>query len=115
MKRSSLPAAARGLATYTEVREEPVWRRELAKASRGAGFSACYDRAMKPVVRIRRHIESDTLVVPELEELLGCDVEIEIRPVELTGEEIRSRLRGSVLRYDDPFGPADEEGWEANS
>jgi hypothetical protein len=70
---------------------------------------------VKPVVRVRRHIESETLVVPELRELVGCDVEIVIQPVDEQTDAERYPLRGTVLRYDDPFGPADEGGWEANS
>ncbi len=62
-------------------------------------------------VRIRRKIESDTLRIPELQELIGREVEIvvfEVEPAAAVPE-----LKGSVLRFDDPFEPVPEEDWEA--
>ncbi|MGE0601545.1 MAG: hypothetical protein AB7J35_19030 [Dehalococcoidia bacterium] len=72
---------------------------------------------MSTVVRVRRRLQSSTLDVPELAELIGKDVEIvvtEVRePVPDSAEE-RYELRGSVLKYEDPFGPAvPEEDWDA--
>ncbi len=72
---------------------------------------------MSTVVRIKRHLDSDTLYLPELHELIGEDVEIivsttdESARVAVKDEQYRS-LWGSVLSDDDPFGPAEEE-WEA--
>lgn len=75
------------------------------------------------VLHIRRHIDSDTLRIPELRELIGRDVEILVREVEgpddqkprmpSVGAEGEYPLRGSVLRYDDPFEPVAEDDWEA--
>jgi hypothetical protein len=52
--------------------------------------------------------------MPEVRALIGCDVEIVVRAV---GEPVPKRnwdsLKGSVLRYDDPFEPIDVEDWEA--
>lgn len=65
-------------------------------------------------MRIKRHLDSETLHVPEARELLGKDVEIIIREVESQIEtKERYPLRGSVLRYDDPFEPVAEQDWEA--
>jgi len=69
---------------------------------------------MKAPVRIKRHLDSETLHLPEIRELVGHDVEIvvsEIEP-ELAAKE-RYPLRGSVLRYDQPFEPVAEDDWEA--
>lgn len=57
---------------------------------------------MPNVVRIQRHLDSETIHLPELRELVGHDVEIVVREIE-TSEPIS--LKDSVLRYDDPFGP----------
>lgn len=77
------------------------------------------------VVRVRRRVESSRLDVPELEQFLGKEVEIvvtEVADSQALPEDPwpdndpteRYPLRGSVLRYDDPFGPAvPEEDWEA--
>lgn len=80
-------------------------------------------------LHIRRHIDSDTLTIPELRELIGRDVEIVVREVEEpqpTAARIDAEcaeatedwkdsypLRGSVLRYDDPFEPVGVDDWEA--
>ncbi len=69
---------------------------------------------MTQVVRVQRHLDSDTVHLPEAHGLIGRDVEIVIREVE--GETQRgepSPLRGSVLRYDEPFEPVAEDDWEA--
>ena len=72
-------------------------------------------------IRIRRKLESDTPHLPELQPLIGKNVEIIVLEDSLVSAEDGNsstpevRLRGSVLRYDDPFepaAPADE--WEAN-
>ena len=65
-------------------------------------------------MRILRHLESETIHVPEARELIGRDVEIVVREIESPAEWIeRYPLRGSVLRYDGPFEPVAEEDWEA--
>jgi hypothetical protein len=61
---------------------------------------------MKAPVRIKRHLDSETLHLPEIRELVGHDVEIvvsEVEPEAVSKE--RYPLRGSVLRYDEPFEP----------
>jgi hypothetical protein len=77
------------------------------------------------VVRLRRRVSSSHLDVPELEQFIGKEVEITVsevaepqvpdqEPWPDNGPTERYPLRGSVLRYDDPFGPAvPEEDWEA--
>jgi len=65
-------------------------------------------------VRIKRHLESETVHVPEARELVGKDVEIVIREVESRVEtQVRYPLRGSVLQYDEPLEPVAEGDWEA--
>ena len=69
--------------------------------------------SMGSIVRITRHLDSETVHLPEIHDLVGRDVEIvvrEIRMVEVPAE--RYPLRGSVLRYDDPFEPVAEDDWE---
>jgi hypothetical protein len=69
---------------------------------------------MPGTIRIRRHLDSDTIHVPEASELVGRDVEILIRELDQLSDEVRrTALYGSVLRYDDPFEPIDVEDWEA--
>ena len=63
-------------------------------------------------------MDSETLHLPELRPLLGKDVEIIVLEAEPTArgdrqETARYPLRGSVLRYDDPFDPVAEADWEA--
>lgn len=41
------------------------------------------------------------------------EASLEIRPVEKTKSDPMEILRGSVLRYDDPFEPVGLEDWEA--
>lgn len=75
-------------------------------------------------IRIRRHLDSETLNLPELRELVGRNVEIIVLdesngiitdiPKSHTLEERRKALHGTLLRYDDPFEPAaPPEDWEA--
>jgi hypothetical protein len=75
------------------------------------------------VIHIRRKLESDTPHLPELKPLIGKNVEIIVvedststtRLEVSDSREIVSTLRGSVLRYDDPFEPAvPSDVWEAN-
>jgi hypothetical protein len=74
------------------------------------------------VIRIKTHLNSETLTLPELKPLVGHDVEIVVREengASLSPAEADARrlsLKGSVLRDDDPFGPATPPGdWEALS
>lgn len=60
---------------------------------------------MANVVRIKRHLDSETVHLPELREMVGHDVEIVVRELE-SPEPIS--LKGSVLRYDDPLAPLSE-------
>ena len=69
-------------------------------------------------ITLTRILESESL--PELRPFVGREVEITIRetsatkPITIT-EKSPSPLAGSVLEYDDPFGPAvPPEEWEAN-
>lgn len=69
---------------------------------------------MTHVVRLQRHLTSETLDLPEAREFLGRDVEIVIREVEPADAALnRYPLRGSVLRFDDPFEPVAPDDWEA--
>jgi hypothetical protein len=70
---------------------------------------------MASTVRVRRHLDSDTIHLPEVSGLVGRDVEITVREITPTAGEPENRypLRGSVLRYDEPFEPAVEDDWEA--
>jgi hypothetical protein len=69
-------------------------------------------------VRLRRHLDSDTIRIPELKELIGKDVEIDLTVSEAdSAPAVRDfrPLKGSVLKYEDPYGPAvDPDDWEAN-
>lgn len=62
-------------------------------------------------VRVRRTLESDTIRIPELRELIGRDVEIVVS--EIPAPPRGRSLHGSVLRYDGPFEPVASEDWEA--
>ena len=74
-------------------------------------------------VHIRTKLESEHLSLPEPRPLIGMQVEITVREVDeapldgghpQTTPADRYPLRGSVLRYDDPFAPAvDADEWEA--
>lgn len=69
-------------------------------------------------LKLTRHLDSETLHPPEPRPFLGKDVEITVREAESAtrgdeAEAARHALRGSILRDDDPFGPAvPEEDWE---
>ncbi len=79
-------------------------------------------------IHIHRQLSSETL--PELRPLIGKMVDIIVREADgpIVSEEIdksdwlveagdllNNPLAGSVLRYDDPFGPAiPADEWEAN-
>ncbi len=77
--------------------------------------NAWYDSNMTVQVRVRRRLESDTIRIPELKELVGKDVEIVVTEAEPAPRRPAKPLEGSVLRYDDPFGPAvPPDDWEAN-
>ncbi len=80
----------------------------------GAG-QGWYDFAMSVLVRVRRHLDSDTIRIPELKELVGKDVEIVVREALPAGRE-PGPLEGSILwEDDDPYAPAvDPDDWEAN-
>lgn len=69
---------------------------------------------MDEVIRIRRRIESDTLRIPEIRQLIGCDVEILVRKATTSSAPARTweSLKGSVVRYDHPFEPVAEGDWE---
>ena len=68
-------------------------------------------------IRIKRHLDSETLHIPELRPLLGKDVEIVVREetadVAPSEEILRKELEGTILRDDDPFAPVAEADWEA--
>lgn len=72
-------------------------------------------------IRITQKLESDTLYLPQLRPWLGKDVDIVVqestagsRAVPETQTPART-LVGSVLQYDDPFGPVTSpDEWEAN-
>lgn len=71
---------------------------------------------MKTTVRVRRHLDSETIYLPEAKELLGKEVEIVVRELDETAEPAdQFPLRGSVLKYEDPFEPVAEEDWEATA
>jgi len=65
-----------------------------------------------PAIRICRKLESTTPHLPELTPLVGKMVEFIVREDPAPGPPIGNAqpwvnpLRGSVLRDDDPFGPA---------
>jgi hypothetical protein len=69
-------------------------------------------------VKITRRLDSETLHLPELRPFLGKEVEIIVLETETNGvgrdaTSARDALRGSILRDDDPFGPAvPEDDWE---
>ncbi|MFN8617617.1 MAG: hypothetical protein U0837_11000 [Dehalococcoidia bacterium] len=80
---------------------------------------------MATSVTIRRKVRAGQTDVPELAAFEGKDVEITVTEVDVSASTVpepwpdngptdRYPLRGSVLRFDDPFGPAaPEEDWEA--
>lgn len=69
---------------------------------------------MKSLIRLKRHLDSETLHLPELHHLIGSDVEIVVRELPPAPRDADDYpLRGSVLRYDDPFEPVAADDWEA--
>lgn len=69
-------------------------------------------------IRITTHLNSETLYLPEIQPLVGKDVEI----IVLTEENKETPasiplhsfpLRGSVLEYKDPLEPVSVADWEA--
>lgn len=61
---------------------------------------------MRATVRVRRHLDSETVYLPEAKGLLGRDVEIVVCEVERERPDAEEfPLRGSVLKYEDPCGP----------
>ena len=73
-------------------------------------------------IRIHATLNSDILHLPELKPFLGKTVEITVKEeaersaasVDIPSEWV-SPLAGSILRDDDPFGPAvPSDEWEAN-
>lgn len=68
---------------------------------------------MATTIRLTRHLDSETVNLPELRSLVGRDVEIVVREIEPATEGLRSPLRGSVLRYAQPFEPVADGDWEA--
>jgi hypothetical protein len=71
---------------------------------------------MSTTVRLRRHI--DSLDLPELAEFLGKEVEIVVtevpKPAAANSGDDEFPLRGTILWFDDPDGPAvPEDDWEA--
>jgi hypothetical protein len=64
-------------------------------------------------VHVKRHLDSETVHLPEIRGLVGWDVEIVVREIPAVEPAGRYPLRRSVLRYDDPFEPVAVEDWEA--
>ena len=68
-------------------------------------------------IHLRKQLDSETLYLPELKPLIGKTVEIIVREVLSTPFNGTSQapgwlspLAGSILRNDDPFGPAPAAG-----
>ena len=81
-----------------------------------------YNAGVK-TIRLERHLDSETLHLPELRDMVGKDVVIIVQEREgvnhsrskqgAAGDADYYPLRGSVLRYDDPFEPAvPPEDWD---
>jgi hypothetical protein len=70
---------------------------------------------MQTVIRFTRRIESETLYMPEIGELVGQEVEIVVSLLSAAQPVSVDSLKGSVLRYDEPFEPVAVEDWEALS
>ena len=70
-------------------------------------------------ITLTKKLESETLYLPELRPFVGREVEITVReaPAAKPNQapaKPSNPLAGSVLRDDDPFGPAvPPEDWEA--
>lgn len=71
-------------------------------------------------ITLTKKLESETLYLPELRPFVGREVEITIREATAAKQspapaKSPKPLAGSVLEYDDPFGPAvPPDEWEAN-
>jgi hypothetical protein len=72
-------------------------------------------------IRVKQKLQSDTLVLPQLRPWVGQDVEIIVLTPDAPPAPLADRvgaskpLTGSILRDEDPFGPAVPlEEWEAN-
>lgn len=69
---------------------------------------------MKPI-RIERHLDSDTLHLPELAALIGKDVEIIVRERNEEAKGKRISLKGTILKDEAPFDPVvPPEHWDQN-
>lgn len=67
-------------------------------------------------IRIRTTLESETLTLPELRTWVGKSVEIIVFEDTAAQHDVAADrpLRGSVVRDEDPFGPAvPASGWES--
>jgi len=70
-------------------------------------------------ITLTKKLESETLYLPELRPFVGREVEITVREATTAKTskcvgKAPNPLAGSVLRDDDPFGPAvPPEDWEA--
>jgi hypothetical protein len=67
-------------------------------------------------IHVRTIVNSETITLPELRDWLGKAVEIIVleQPSEADNLPMQYPLRGSILRDDDPFGPAvPDSEWEA--
>ena len=56
-------------------------------------------QSMKATVRVRRHLDSETIYLPD----------------EAAEPADQFPLRGSVIKYEDPVEPVAEEDWEATA
>jgi hypothetical protein len=70
---------------------------------------------MVSTIKVKRRLDSETVHLPEVWELIGREVEIVVRDLTEEGGETGDRypLRGSVLSYEGPFEPLPEDDWEA--
>jgi hypothetical protein len=67
-------------------------------------------------IRIRTILESETLTLPELRTWVGKSVEVIVLEDTLARHDVAADrpLRGSILRDEDPFGPAlPTSAWES--
>lgn len=67
---------------------------------------------MAQAIRTHRHLESDTLHLPELQPFIGKDVEIIVIAEQSERPSDAPSLKGSVLRFEDPLDPIGEDDWE---
>lgn len=78
-------------------------------------------------IRILKHLDSEILELPELRSMVGKDVEIIVLDAAMLSDKTspaddadsearRTALQGTLISYDDPFGPAAPlEDWSAFS